>query len=434
MIDPVEMVRAAIAKYCRPQDRLLLAVSGGPDSMGMLEAVSRIHQNAVVVHVDHRIRPKSSEEYEIVRKLSDTHVLASGTVRVNVPQLATMRGLSMEHAARLARYSVLEQQADLHGANWILTGHTLDDCAETVLMRMLSGAPWYEWTGIPEQRGRILRPMLRVSRRELHDWVRESGLVYVTDESNSDSSHRRNALRERLRALPSYWTDERMLKFVEAANSLAHHLAASRTAAYAVSIIPATATDPCERGLEIDLILSYFTSLGFLAVEEAWARLTNRPDARLSSAYRRQIRDVLTSTAPETELALPANLRLLKRGRIAWLICGQAPQIDQAVSESATEFRQLGCELLLESVSAARLDEFRVRNWRPGDRVRQPGRPLKKVSSILAERKLSPLARARALVLCDSAGPLCLLSRQSFESEIEPRPGAPRLRVRWTCN
>ena len=178
-------------------ESVLVAVSGGADSVALLRVLTalapelslRLH----VLHVDHGLRPDSDRDAEFVRQLT-----ARLGVAVDVARVTVAPGGSLEAAARAARYAALEAHATRLGADRIALGHTTDDQAETVLMRMLGGAGVRGLAGIPAVRGRIIRPLLDLRRAQLVVALDAMEQPWIEDPSNRDPKFLRNRIRHEL--------------------------------------------------------------------------------------------------------------------------------------------------------------------------------------------------------------------------------------------
>jgi tRNA(Ile)-lysidine synthase len=175
-------------------ETVLVAVSGGADSTALLYLLSRLAPTRGIrlhaLHVDHGLRAGSAREAEVVQGLGRRLGITVDLARVSVPQ----RG-SLEEAARTARYAALERHADRLGAQRIAVGHTVDDQAETVLMRLLAGAGIRGLAAIPPVRGRIIRPLIAVRRAALVALLQEAGIGWIEDPSNVDLRFERNRVR-----------------------------------------------------------------------------------------------------------------------------------------------------------------------------------------------------------------------------------------------
>ncbi|HJR15717.1 MAG TPA: tRNA lysidine(34) synthetase TilS [Gemmatimonadales bacterium] len=192
----IEAFRAQIASLNLPSGTALVAVSGGPDSVALLDLLFQtqdLHRlDLVVAHVDHGIHPESVRVVEQVRALAGTYRLP-----VHVGCLALGPGAS-ETQARAARYAWLEAlRADL-GARIIFTAHHADDQVETVLMRVLVGSGLAGLAGIAPVRGHLIRPLLSVRRMELVDYLEDAGLTAWLDPANVDPRHLRSWIRTEL--------------------------------------------------------------------------------------------------------------------------------------------------------------------------------------------------------------------------------------------
>ncbi len=168
-----------------PEAPVLVALSGGADSAVLAWAVSQSTKQARAVSVDHRL-PGSNE-------LMDAATAIAATIGLRHEIVVAQRSPSSETALRETRYAALESAAVEDEV--ILTGHTLDDQAETVLGNVLRGTGATGLSGIPPTRGRIMRPLLDVARSDTRLVAEELGLPFVDDPQNSDAGVRRNQLR-----------------------------------------------------------------------------------------------------------------------------------------------------------------------------------------------------------------------------------------------
>ena len=178
--------------------RVLCAVSGGLDSMCLLDYMTRQKGFSVTAaHFNHQLRGAEADRDEsFVRDYCAKHgipfVSGSGDVRA----FAEKEGLSIEEAARRLRYDFLKETAEENGADAILTAHHADDNAETVLLSLIRGTGSAGLAGIPQVRGNICRPFLRIPRAELAEYAAAHDIPYVEDSTNADpSAAARNALR-----------------------------------------------------------------------------------------------------------------------------------------------------------------------------------------------------------------------------------------------
>jgi len=168
--------------FASPGTRVDVAVSGGPDSVGLLLLALDAGLVVHVHHVDHHARATSGEDAAFVAQLCAELDVAFVLHNVDVPA-----GPNFESRARQARRSALP--------SGVLTGHTMDDAAETILMNLLRGAGRQGLTSMSDT---TTKPLLGVRRRDLHDYVAQRGIVARLDESNLDPRYTRNRVRHEL--------------------------------------------------------------------------------------------------------------------------------------------------------------------------------------------------------------------------------------------
>ena len=169
---------------------VVVACSGGPDSLALLALATEAGLEPVAVHVDHGARAGSAAEAEVVAGFAER--LGTGFAAETV---SVAPGPNFEARAREARYAALERARARLGATAVLVGHTRDDQAETVLLNVLRGAGVSGLAGMPARRGTVVRPLLGVARGDLAAVCARLGLCPVEDPMNADAAHRRVWLR-----------------------------------------------------------------------------------------------------------------------------------------------------------------------------------------------------------------------------------------------
>ena len=180
------------------RDTLLVAFSGGPDSTALLWGLDRLDGPRVeAAHVDHALDAGSGDRAMRARRTCARLGIPLTLEEHPVPP-ARIAHRGLEHAARVVRYGALEEIRRRRRARYLVTAHHRDDQVETVLLRLLAGSGWQGLAGIPATRDPIVRPLLRLSRRELARALSGSGLETVDDPTNRDLELRRNRLRRAL--------------------------------------------------------------------------------------------------------------------------------------------------------------------------------------------------------------------------------------------
>ena len=169
---------------------VVVACSGGADSLGLLVVAAEAGLAPVAVHVDHGLRPDSAQDADAVRDAARRLGVRARSVAVQIEP-----GGNLEARARDARYLALEAVRVEEGASAVLVGHTADDQAETVLLNLMRGSAASGLAGMPARRGHLARPLLGVRRDAVRALVATRGLEPVADPANDDPAFRRNWVR-----------------------------------------------------------------------------------------------------------------------------------------------------------------------------------------------------------------------------------------------
>ncbi len=197
----INKVRGTIDKYnmLKKGNSVLVAVSGGPDSVCALEILNELKDEygltLHVAHLNHKFRKEADKEAEFVRKLAEEKGIASTIEAIDVKEYCIKKGLSKQEGAREIRYDFLKKAADKIGAVKIVTGHTADDQAETFLMRLIRGSGASGLSAIPPVRGRIIRPLIEIKKTEAIGFLKENNIRYVKDPTNIRPVYLRNKIR-----------------------------------------------------------------------------------------------------------------------------------------------------------------------------------------------------------------------------------------------
>lgn len=186
----------------RPGQRVLLAVSGGPDSMALLYIMVALRGELgielAVAHLNHGLRPEAASEEDFVRSQAAGLGIPFFSRQLDVREMAARQGLSLEEAGRLARYAYFEELAVYHGFNRVATGHHRGDVAETLLHHLLRGSGMRGLQGILPRRGKLIRPLLELDKSDLEACLAEAGLPCCRDLSNDEDIYTRNHIRHHL--------------------------------------------------------------------------------------------------------------------------------------------------------------------------------------------------------------------------------------------
>jgi len=207
----LEKVKATIHRYglLNAGDGVIVGVSGGPDSMALLHVLYSLREEyglrLRVAHVHHGLREEADAEAALVEEISARWGLPCSVRRVDLRALAREKKCSLQEAGRWVRYKFMEEEAERWGCSRIALGHQAEDQAETVLEHFLRGSGLEGLAGMPYCRGKIVRPLLDVSREEIEAYLSERQIPWAVDASNLKPLYLRNRIRwELLPVLKKY--------------------------------------------------------------------------------------------------------------------------------------------------------------------------------------------------------------------------------------
>lgn len=183
-------VENILREYELYNKKLVLAISGGIDSVVLLDILSQLlpKSNLMIAHLNHGLRKEAKEEERFVKDLSDRYGLSYTSKSLNL-------GKKDENTARTARYKFLRKTMKDFGAKYIVTAHHANDQLETILLKLTRGSGPVDLWGMKEESEGILRPLLSITREEIESYAKKKKLKYVEDASNNDVSYARNRLR-----------------------------------------------------------------------------------------------------------------------------------------------------------------------------------------------------------------------------------------------
>lgn len=400
-------MRRTLTRYAMvvPGDRVLVAVSGGPDSVALLAALVELlpafEIEVCAAHFNHHLRGDASRRDQQCAQLVATTL----GVRCVVGDADALGGRSnLEARAREQRYAFLARVAHAEGCTKIATGHTVDDQAETLLMRLLRGTGWDGLACIqPVRDGRIVRPMIECARQQVLAFLQARALPFCDDSSNRDTRLLRNRVRHDV--LP-------LLRSINP--NVVRTLAATvEVLAGEASLLEAEARGRVPAPLSWLPVAAIRTTPPALRgrVVRTWLRAQRGDLRRLAAAHIRAIVDLALGAQPGGHVRLPGVERVVREyDQLCWRR-GEPPA-------AAPPYREIvpGARVTLASgwcITAELLDEHRaetpvvqdlwemaadaavlptplvVRSARRGDRVRPLGlNGSRKLQDIFVDRKL----------------------------------------------
>lgn len=195
----LQQFQSHIRQWCKTTDKILLAVSGGLDSIVMLHLFKEAGFSISVAHCNFQLRGKESNDDEsFVKMICEKWNLPFHTIRFETNNYATEKGLSIQLAARELRYKWFREVKDANHLSWIATAHHFNDSIETWLLNFSKGTSLDGLLGIPEKNNDIIRPLLFATREEIENYAADTGISWREDESNQTDDYQRNFIRHQL--------------------------------------------------------------------------------------------------------------------------------------------------------------------------------------------------------------------------------------------
>ena len=397
-------------------DRVAAAVSGGADSVAMAHLLVELSRAGAfefvgIAHLNHLLRGEASDRDEaFCRQVAHDCRVPFDVERCDVAELAGAPGRSLEEAAREARYDYLERARQRLHADVVAVAHSLDDQAETVLLRLFGGAGTKGLGAIRPRRGRIVRPVLDIRRHELLAYLDSHELGFVEDESNRDRSRRRNRLRHEL--MPAILAVEGE-GAIEAIARTARIAQADEAVLSALTVEAARRVTTSESPLRLDSALLAREPLALKrrllrwAVEQATRKTPSFGQVEAMVAFvEQETPGVIPLPGGRMELSPDGGVLFSKSPRARssragwrdWHYTLSVPG-EVVVAEASCVLRaraeEPGSAGIGDSPWLVRLkpeavgDQLTVRPWKPGDRMRLPwGIGRKKVQDIFVDRKV----------------------------------------------
>jgi tRNA(Ile)-lysidine synthetase-like protein len=189
---------SSFQRYIKSDDIIVLAVSGGVDSMVLLDLVSGIHPTShiIVTHFDHSIRWVESDlDRELVANICNSKKITFEVEKMDIAIMAKDEKMNLEALARRERYWFLERVRSKYQAKYILTAHHAVDQTETIIGNMIKWAKVRGLSGMSEVSGYIFRPLLQVTKIDIVQYATNNQIVYREDQSNHDTAYDRNKIR-----------------------------------------------------------------------------------------------------------------------------------------------------------------------------------------------------------------------------------------------
>ena len=196
-----DKVIETIKKYelIQAKDKIVLGVSGGPDSISMLDILRQIREEfdfeIVVAHINHMIRKEAIQDEEYVKKYCEKNNIKCFVKRIDVIDIANNKKIGTEEAGRLVRYDFFDEVLKQTGSNKIAIAHNKNDKIETIIMHLLRGSGLSGLKGIEPIRENVIRPLIECERKEIEKYCDENKLEPRIDKTNFENDYTRNKIR-----------------------------------------------------------------------------------------------------------------------------------------------------------------------------------------------------------------------------------------------
>ena len=193
-------VKNTIEKFnmIESNDKILIAVSGGPDSISLLNILYEVKYNICVAHINHGLRENANIDEKFVLNFCSEKNIPCFIKKVNLKEM--LNGMTTEEAGRKVRYDFFYEVMKNENCTKIATAHNSNDNAETVLMNIIRGSGISGLKGIEPIRENIIRPLIEITRKEIEEYCEENNLNQRHDESNDELLYTRNKIR--LKVIP----------------------------------------------------------------------------------------------------------------------------------------------------------------------------------------------------------------------------------------
>lgn len=409
-----------------PGDKVLVAVSGGADSVALLRVLLQCGYSCVAAHCNFHLRgAESDRDEQFVRQLCRGLGVELQTVSFATEAYARTHGVSLEMAARTLRYEWFEQQRTATGAAVIAVAHHRDDSVETFLLNLVRGTGINGLKGMRAVNGRVVRPLLEVSRADILDYLDRLGQDYVTDSTNLQDDVTRNKLR--LDVLP-------LLRTINPSVSEAIAATAQRLAGVE-EVYRAAIRASCSRVTDGQDNIHIGRLLAEAAPEAVLFELLH--DKGFNAA---QLRDIFRSLSGGSgRLFRSPSHELLRDREWLWVRpvhrAATLPVLHQELRTVDADF-QVPRDARMACLDAGLLPApaLELRKWQSGDRFMPLGmKGFKRVRDYLRDRKFSLFEKESQYVVC-SGSDIVWLVNERLDHRFRVTPSTRQVLLLWVTD
>ena len=408
------------------KDRILIALSGGPDSVFLLHFLNKFKRRFKIelgaLHVNHRLRGNNADEDEkFCNQICKELDIEFFTVKKNVKSFALKRKISLEEAGRKIRYSVLESTAAKNKYNKIATAHNANDNAETVLLNLIKGTGIKGISGIDVKRKEIIRPVINLKKDEILDYLNQKKLSYRIDETNFSNDYERNFIRNEIIPLIKSRLNPSLESSVFNSSEVFKRIS-SRIDREIESFFNSVKFDKKQnlltlypgklKKLDEDLLgdfikeavkRNFLAQLSFNDITKVILLFNSKPGKRVNlsynlSAVKERDQILIFANSEKERIHLNKKIKINKPVQLN----GKTFYINR-ITKDKVKFSN---DKSIEYISGDRCGEFNLRTWKDGDRFYPIGFNIsggrygsKKISDFLNEQKIPSILKKKQLVL-----------------------------------
>ncbi len=428
-----------------PGSLILVAVSGGADSMCLLHALLTLRDSCKITvaaaHLNHQLRSEAEADEGFVRDWCAAQGISFYCGRADVAAQAAVDGTGIEDAARTLRYAFLADTAAKIGAARIATAHHADDNAETLLLHLIRGSGLNGLGAIPPVRGIIIRPLLTVDRQEIQDYLRNCGIPHVEDATNCDTTYTRNYLRHEILPRLNALNPNLNQRLWESACQFRQENAYLDK--QALKLLGSVTQLPREVSLACAQITDLPDALSLRGIQLLAQTLD--PELVLSAAHRKAVLNLCRSATPSGLIALPNQVVAHRTYDRLSLVQKQSesgsfdPVPLTLPGVTTVAGWQFTCERVI--CPAGKFNQPRtfylclperpailLRPRRSGDCIALPARNRKTIKKLMIDAKI-PRRLRDTLPVFDLEGSVCALTEFGADQAFLPRPGDAAWRV-----
>ncbi|MCI8445675.1 MAG: tRNA lysidine(34) synthetase TilS [Bacilli bacterium] len=399
----------------KPTDSVVVAVSGGPDSMALLYIMSELQQqygiHVICAHVNHNVRPESKDEQDFVQMFcKQQHIIFESMM---IDDYGT---LNFHDEARQKRYQYFTTIVKRYHASYLLTAHHGDDLMETILMRLVRGSNLSGYSGFSRVLDRkeytLLHPLIHLTKQQIYDYLAEKHIPYVEDPSNQKDVYTRNRFRKYIVPLLREEDEDVHHKFYKFSETIRCHYEYIRKQAYQQLDKVYQNNQLCiQRFCQLEPVIQ--RNIIYLLLEQ----LYQSDLAQLTDRHVDLLEQLIFSQRPNASIMLPHNIRAVKSyqfisfERETHSISNYEIELKDSIQLSSGAMISLVekeekdnndvCRLCIADVKLP----LRVRNRRPGDKIAVKGLDgHKKLKDIFIDEKIPRSLRDVWPIVVDATG------------------------------